>query len=151
VRRAKRAPVRPLGRVQVRLSRGAGIDDPVRAGRLFIPTEDGGPGESKRRYATKMASTKMTQTQLIGKVAEGAEISKKQAKAALDAMVSTVLGEVKKNGVCIVPGIGRLVRVDRKARTGRNPATGATIKIPAKKVVKFRVAKAAKDMILGSK
>ena len=55
------------------------------------------------------------------------------------------IAEVKKNGVFVLPGIGRLVRVDRKARTGRNPATGETIKIPAKKVVKFRVAKAAKD------
>ena len=48
----------------------------------------------------------------------------------------------------IVPGIGRLVRSDRKARIGRNPATGEQIKIPAKKVVKFRVAKAAKDAIV---
>jgi DNA-binding protein HU-beta len=51
----------------------------------------------------------------------------------------------------VLPGIGRLVRVDRKARTGRNPATGETIKIPAKKVVKFRVAKAAKDAIVPPK
>ena len=50
-----------------------------------------------------------------------------------------------------LPGIGKLVLVNRKARMGRNPKTGETIKIPAKKVVKFRVAKAAKDAILGSK
>ncbi len=50
-----------------------------------------------------------------------------------------------------LPGLGKLVLVNRKARMGRNPATGATIKIPAKKVVKFRVAKAAKDAILGTK
>ncbi len=50
-----------------------------------------------------------------------------------------------------MPGIGRLVRVDRKARMGRNPATGESIKIPAKKVVKFRVAKAAKDAIVPPK
>jgi len=98
-----------------------------------------------------MASAKMTQTQLLGKVAEGAEISKKQAKAAVDTMVAAVLAEVKKNGVCVVHGSGRLVRVDRKARTGRNPATGATIKIPAKKVVKFRIAKAVKDAIVPPK
>ena len=97
------------------------------------------------------ASAKITQTQLLGKIAEGAEISKKQAKAAVETMVAVVLGEVKKNGVCIVPGIGRLVRQDRKARTGRNPATGETIKIPAKKVVKFRIAKAVKDAIVPPK
>lgn len=50
-----------------------------------------------------------------------------------------------------IPGIGKLVLVDRKARMGRNPATGETIQIPAKKVVKFKVAKAAKDAILGAK
>jgi len=61
------------------------------------------------------------------------------------------LAEVKKNGVFVIPGIGRLVRVDRKARMGRNPSTGETIKIAAKKVVKFRVAKAAKDAIVPPK
>ena len=61
------------------------------------------------------------------------------------------IAEVKKNGVFVLPGIGRLVRVDRKARMGRNPATGAAIKIAAKKVVKFRVAKSAKDSIVPPK
>ena len=56
--------------------------------------------------------------------------------------------QTKKSGVFVLPGIGRLVRSDRKARIGRNPATGEQIKIPAKKVVKFRVAKAAKDAIV---
>jgi DNA-binding protein HU-beta len=56
-----------------------------------------------------------------------------------------------KNGMFVIPGIGRLVRVERKARTGRNPATGETIKIAAKKVVKFRIAKAAKDAIVPPK
>jgi DNA-binding protein HU-beta len=55
--------------------------------------------------------------------------------------------EVRKNGEFIVPGIGKLVKVQRKARMGRNPATGAQIKIAAKTVVKFRVAKAAKDAV----
>ena len=59
--------------------------------------------------------------------------------------------ETKKNGVFVLPGIGRLVRQERKARKGRNPATGAEIKIPAKKVVKFRVAKAVKDAIVPPK
>ena len=57
----------------------------------------------------------------------------------------------KKNGLFVVPGLGRLVRVERKARMGRNPATGETIKIAAKKVVKFRIAKSAKDAIVPPK
>ena len=66
-------------------------------------------------------------------------------------VTSPAASEVKKNGVFVVPGIGRLVRQDRKARMGRNPATGEAIKIPAKKVVKFRVAKACKDAIVPPK
>jgi DNA-binding protein HU-beta len=73
------------------------------------------------------------------------------ARTILDGLAAMAIAEVKKNGVFVLPGIGRLVRVDRKARTGRNPATGETIKIPAKKVVKFRVAKAAKDAIVPPK
>jgi DNA-binding protein HU-beta len=69
----------------------------------------------------------------------------------LDCLSSMAIAEVKKNGVFVLPGLGRLVRVDRKARTGRNPLTGESIKIPAKKVVKFRVAKAAKDSIVPPK
>ena len=69
----------------------------------------------------------------------------------LDTLAETAVTEVKKNGMFVLPGIGRLVRVDRKARMGRNPATGEPIKIAAKKVVKFRVAKAAKDAIVPPK
>ena len=96
-----------------------------------------------------MASTRMTQTQLVRSLAEQSEVSNKTSRGFLDSLAALAVAEVKKNGVFVLPGIGRLVRVDRKARTGRNPATGETIKIPAKKVVKFRVAKAAKDAILG--
>jgi DNA-binding protein HU-beta len=98
-----------------------------------------------------MASTRMTQTQLVRSLAEGNEVSNKTAKALLEGLAAMAIAEVKKNGVFVLPGIGRLVRVDRKARTGRNPATGETIKIPAKKVVKFRVAKAAKEAIVPPK
>src|SRR5207247_11395839 len=56
--------------------------------------------------------------------------------------------EAKKSGEFTIPGIGKLVKQHRKARDGRNPATGETIKIPAKTVIKFRVAKAAKDSVL---
>ncbi|MBY0372406.1 MAG: HU family DNA-binding protein [Bryobacteraceae bacterium] len=94
---------------------------------------------------------KMTQTQLVAKLAEGAEVSKKQAKAIVDNLAAIAVTETKKNGMFVIPGIGRLVRQERKARMGRNPATGEAIKIPAKKVVKFRVAKAVKDAIVPPK
>jgi DNA-binding protein HU-beta len=93
----------------------------------------------------------MTQTQLVRGLAESCEINNKTARSLLDCLSSMAIAEVKKNGVFVLPGLGRLVRQDRKARTGRNPATGETIKIPAKKVVKFRVAKAAKDAIVPPK
>jgi DNA-binding protein HU-beta len=93
----------------------------------------------------------MTQTQLVKELAARCEVNNKAAKGFLEELAKLAIGEVKKNGVFVLPGIGRLVRVDRKARTGRNPATGEAIKIPAKKVVKFRVAKAAKDAIVPPK
>jgi DNA-binding protein HU-beta len=93
----------------------------------------------------------MTQTQLVRSLAESCEVNNKTSRQLLECLASTAIAEVKKNGVFVLPGVGRLVRVDRKARTGRNPATGETIKIPAKKVVKFRVAKAAKDAIVPPK
>ena len=98
-----------------------------------------------------MATQRMTQTQLVRGLAEKGEVTNKQSRAILDHLSSLAISEVKKNGVFVLPGIGRLVRVDRKARLGRNPATGETINIPAKRVVKFRVSKAAKDAILGAK
>ena len=95
-----------------------------------------------------MAAVKMTQSQLIKKLAETVGVPSKVAKAFTTAYADMAIAETKKNGVTVLPGIGRLVRVDRKARMGRNPATGATIQIPAKTVLKFRVAKQAKDTIL---
>lgn len=91
----------------------------------------------------------MTKSQLIEKVASKAGITKKVAGEILDLVADIAYKEAK--NTFTLPGIGKLVLVQRKARMGRNPATGATIKIPAKKVVKFRVAKAAKDAILGKK
>jgi DNA-binding protein HU-beta len=98
-----------------------------------------------------MANQRMTQTQLVRSLAEKLEVNNKAARSFLDELAALAITEVKKNGVFVLPGIGRLVRQDRKARTGRNPATGESIKIPAKKVVKFRVAKAAKDAIVPPK
>lgn len=88
----------------------------------------------------------MTKTQIIAKVAEKSDITKVQAKAALEALTELAYKGAK-DGFTI-PGIGKLVKVRRKARMGRNPQTGEAIKIPAKTVLKFRIAKAAKDAIL---
>ncbi len=93
----------------------------------------------------------MTQSQIVQTLADKCQVPKKTAQAMLASLSATAISEVKKNGLFVVPGLGRLVRVDRKARMGRNPATGQAIKIPAKKVVKFRVAKAAKDAIVPPK
>ncbi len=93
----------------------------------------------------------MSQSQLVRSLGEACGTNNKAARAFLDALGSTALKEVKRCGEFVIPGIGKLVRVDRKARMGRNPATGEAIKIPAKKVVKFRVAKAAKDAIVPKK
>jgi len=96
-----------------------------------------------------MAENKrMTQTQLVREIAGACEVSNKVARQFLDTYASLAVRETKKSGMFVMPGIGRLVRVERKARVGRNPATGEPIKIPAKKVVKFRVAKAVKDAIV---
>ena len=97
-----------------------------------------------------MASTRMTQTQLVRHLAERCELNNKVTREFLDELAKTAMQETKKNGVFVLPGIGRLVKSNRKARMGRNPATGEAIKIPAKTVVKFRVAKAAKDAIAPS-
>jgi len=97
-----------------------------------------------------MVVARMNQTQLIRHLAERCEVNNKMARQFLDELAGTALQETKKNGIFVLPGIGRLVKSNRKARMGRNPATGETIKIPAKIVVKFRVAKAAKDAIAPS-
>jgi DNA-binding protein HU-beta len=98
-----------------------------------------------------MANARMTQTQLVKELATKCDVNNKVARQFMDTLSALAITEVKKNGVFVLPGIGRLVRMDRKARTGRNPLTGESIKIPAKKVVKFRVAKAAKDAIVPPK
>src|SRR5438128_436552 len=98
-----------------------------------------------------MADVRMTQSQIIKELAEKAEVNSKIAKLFLTTFAEMAVRETKKRGMFVMPGIGRLVRVERKARTGRNPATGEAIKIPAKKVVKFRIAKSVKDAIVPPK
>ncbi|HUD23780.1 MAG TPA: HU family DNA-binding protein [Acidobacteriaceae bacterium] len=89
----------------------------------------------------------MTKTALVRHMAEKLGITNKEAAAGLELLADTAIKETKKAGEFTIPGIGKLVKADRKARLGRNPQTGETIKIKAKTVVKFRVAKAAKDAI----
>jgi len=91
----------------------------------------------------------MTKSQIIDHLAKKADVTKKTAGEILEELSSLAYKEAK-NGFTI-PGVGKLVLQKRKARKGRNPQTGETIKIPAKKVVKFRVAKACKDSVLGTK
>lgn len=91
---------------------------------------------------------KMTKAQMLDALATKTNMSKKDIGMLLDSMVELAYKEVKSSGEFVVPGIGKLVKVNRKERQGRNPATGETITIPAKTVVKFRVAKAAKEAVL---
>ena len=90
----------------------------------------------------------MTKSQLMQALAEKTGMSKKDVVNFVEQLTNLAYDEVKSNGEFVLPGLGKLVKVDRKAREGRNPATGATIQIPAKTVVKFRVAKAAKEAVL---
>ena len=91
----------------------------------------------------------MTKSQIADHVAGKAGITKKAAAQLLDDLAALAYKEAK--NTFALPGIGKLVLANRKARKGRNPQTGEAIKIPAKRVVKFRVAKAAKDAILGKR
>lgn len=90
----------------------------------------------------------MTKAQLMTTLAEETGLSKKDVVGLMDKLTDMAYKVVKKEGQFVLPGFGKLVKIDRKARMGRNPATGEQIQIPAKKVVKFKVAKAAKDAIL---
>lgn len=101
------------------------------------------------KKAVKKAPTPLTQTQVVTALAEKCDVNKKVAKALLDELAELAVSETKRAGKFVLPGLGRLVKSDRQARTGRNPATGATIQIPARTVVKFRVSKAASDGIVG--
>ncbi len=93
----------------------------------------------------------MTKTALVRYLAEKTEVNNKTAAAFLDTLADVAVKETKKNGVFVLAGLGRLKKSQRKARMGRNPQTGEAIKIPAKTVVKFYVAKAVKDSIAPKK
>jgi DNA-binding protein HU-beta len=93
----------------------------------------------------------MTKTELQVALAAATETDKRTAGLFLDTLSNLAYKEIKKNGEFVLPGFGKLVKQKRKARTGINPKTMQKIKIPAKTVVKLRVAKAAKDSVLGVK
>ena len=90
---------------------------------------------------------RMTQTEIINSLADSTGAKKSDVKAMFDALASLATSEVRTNGEFTLPGFGKLKRTERKARDGRNPATGAVIRIPAKTTVKFSVGKAMKDAV----
>ena len=93
----------------------------------------------------------MGKSELFSHFADRFEVKRTQAREFFDELNVLAEKELKRSGEFVLPGMVKLVVQKRKARMGRNPATGEAIKIPAKRVVKFRVAKAAKDSILGAK
>jgi DNA-binding protein HU-beta len=96
-----------------------------------------------------MAAVKlMTKSQIATHFATKFGVSKKTAGEMMDEFAALAIAQTKKNGAFTIPGVGKLVKAHRKARMGRNPATGVAIKIPAKTVVKFRVSKVAKDAVV---
>jgi DNA-binding protein HU-beta len=106
---------------------------------------------AKPKAAASKIKNPRTKGEIITVIAEAAEISKAQAKTAYDTLLEIAYNGVKKaklNEGINLPGLGTLVKIKRKARTGRNPSTGEPIKIPAKTTAKFRLAKAAKDAVL---
>ena len=93
----------------------------------------------------------MTQSEVINHFAEKFGLKRAQVKELFEELANLAGSEVKSNGEFALPGFGKLVRSERKAREGRNPATGETIQIPAKTTLKFRVGKGMKDSILPPK
>jgi len=90
----------------------------------------------------------MTQTEILSRLADSCGCKRSDVKAMFDALTDLATSEVKTNGEFTIPGFGKLKKTDRKARDGRNPATGEVIRIPAKTTVKFSVGKAMKDAVL---
>jgi len=95
------------------------------------------------------AAKRKKQTDIINHLADKSGMKKADAKEFFNTLAALATSEVKKNGEFTLPGFGKLVKATRKAREGRNPATGDTIKIPAKTTVKFRLGKAMKDAVGG--
>ena len=101
--------------------------------------------------STAAGKKRMTQSDVINHFAERTGMKRAQVKQLFEDIANLATSEVKSNGEFVLPGFGKLVRSERKAREGRNPATGETIQIPAKTTLKFRVGKAMKDSVLPRK
>jgi DNA-binding protein HU-beta len=105
----------------------------------------------KASTSGKAPAVKMTKTMLIRFMAEQMDVPPKQVASFLDLLIETATTQTKKLGEFTIPGLGKLVKAQRAARMGRNPATGESIKIKAKTTLKFRLAKAAKDAVVPPK
>jgi DNA-binding protein HU-beta len=101
--------------------------------------------------ATATGRKRMTQSEVINHFAEKTGMKRAQVKEFFEDIANLAAQEVKTNGEFVLPGFGKLVKSERKAREGRNPATGEVIQIPAKTTLKFRVGKAMKDTVLPKK
>jgi len=99
----------------------------------------------------KMITKMMTKSQVVAHLAGAAEVSKKTAGLLLEERATLATKECRAGGQFVIPGVGKAVKANRKARMGRNPQTGEAIKIAAKTVVKFRLAKAFKDSVVPPK
>jgi DNA-binding protein HU-beta len=93
----------------------------------------------------------MTKSQLVDRLAKAGDVSKKQAQALMEGLVTTIVGAVKKGDPVKIPDLGTFKKVQSKARMGRNPQTGEPVKIPARKKVRFTVAKSFKEQVLGGR
>ena len=91
---------------------------------------------------------KLSKSQIVAVMADATGLSKKDVKKFMESLYELAIKQVKSSGEFGLLGLGKMVKLHRKARVGRNPATGATIQIPAKTVVKFRLAKAVKEAVL---
>jgi nucleoid DNA-binding protein len=93
----------------------------------------------------------MTKSQLVERLASAADVTKRQAQAMMEGLVTTIVSSVKKGDPVKIPDLGTFRKVQSKARMGRNPQTGEPVKIPARKKVRFSVAKSFKEQVLGAK
>ncbi len=109
------------------------------------------PAPAKSSAGAKAIAPKMTKTQVIRFMAEQLQVAPKQITAFFDLLIETATTQTRKTGEFTVPGLGKLVKAQRAARMGRNPATGESIKIAAKTTVKFRLSKTMKDAVVPPK
>ncbi len=101
--------------------------------------------------ATKEGKKRMSQSEVVNHFAEKYELKRAQVKELFEELANLATSEVRESGEFVLPGFGKLVLSERKAREGRNPQTGETIQIPAKTALKFRLGKGLKDSVIPKK